>query len=293
VSYPIFIIGCPRSGTTILGEFFANSKNCDYYNEIDIWNTYKPKNMEISHTMEKIISITRKNATVSMFFKGLRIATRDLCQFLKITRKDFDDKKGQRLDENDVTHKITDVARSFLSGKYLVVKTTPNSLRIPFLRKMFPDAKFIHIVRDGRDVTCSLMNSPSNILWSYIKPPGWKEIKKKYKAIQRCAWQWKTTIDIINSDRSQVPDNDFIEIKYEELIAEPEKIIQQLFGKLGIDFEESHKQLCKKVQNKIKPTELSKFDRATVLDHSSRIERYKQELTEQEIDMIESILGYK
>lgn len=39
--------------------------------------------------------------------------------------------------------------------RYLIEKTPSNCLRIPFLCEMFPDAKYIHIVRDGRDVALS------------------------------------------------------------------------------------------------------------------------------------------
>lgn len=41
--------------------------------------------------------------------------------------------------------------------RVLVEKNPRHTLRIPFLKAIFPDAKIIHIVRDGRDVTCSLV----------------------------------------------------------------------------------------------------------------------------------------
>jgi len=36
---PLFIIGCARSGTSILGEFFENNSQCKYYFDEDIWDS--------------------------------------------------------------------------------------------------------------------------------------------------------------------------------------------------------------------------------------------------------------
>jgi len=47
---PIFIIGSPRSGTTVLGEFFETNSNCNYFLEVDIWSKKqeKPKGKRLS-----------------------------------------------------------------------------------------------------------------------------------------------------------------------------------------------------------------------------------------------------
>ena len=45
-------------------------------------------------------------------------------------------------------------------GKIFVDKTPRNIFTAETLHKTFPNAKFIHIYRDGRDVTCSLLTKP-------------------------------------------------------------------------------------------------------------------------------------
>ena len=45
--------------------------------------------------------------------------------------------------------------------KYVVEKTENNSLRIDFVNKIFPEAKFIFVVRDGRDAIASMLNRRS------------------------------------------------------------------------------------------------------------------------------------
>lgn len=56
------------------------------------------------------------------------------------------------------------------TGAHTVVeKTCANTLRIPFIDAIFPDARYINIVRDGRDVTASAMKRwRSSIDWPYL-----------------------------------------------------------------------------------------------------------------------------
>lgn len=53
---------------------------------------------------------------------------------------------------------VHDYFNSKLRGnKYIVEKTVSNSLRIPFTKKVFPNAKFVYLIRDGRDVVESVL----------------------------------------------------------------------------------------------------------------------------------------
>ena len=294
MSNPIFIIGCPRSGTTILGEFFENDNKFNYYREIDIWEKQLHPLLKkiFFYGISFILPFTRRSAKFSIFSKIIRQGIIDSLSAIKIL-PGYDNKiQGHRMNEKDVTPERYRIARSYLNeDKVLVVKATLNSVRIPFIKKIFPDAKFIHIIRDGRDVSCSLMNAPSGFFWSYIKPPGWKKIKKKYKGILRCVWQWKTTLDIINEDKKKIPNENFIEIFYEDLVTNPEKTIRVLFEKLDISFEKKHEELCNKVNNKVEKKFLAREDKTTIFDHPYRIGRFKDELSEDELSGIEETLG--
>lgn len=293
LSKVVFIIGCPRSGTTILGEFFQNNSNCSYYREIDIWE--KPLNSTAFNLYLKTISIitqiTRKHRRLTIFLQGIRQILVDFLKSIRFLSNKDNTNRGQRLTADDVLSEMEKKARSYLGEKNLVVKTNANSLRIPFLKKLFPDSKFIHIIRDGRDVICSLMNAPSGFLWSYIKPPGWKEKKKQYKGYLRCAWQWKETIEIINKDKKILSPEDYIEITYEDLVKNPESTMREIFKKLDIPFEQAQKDTCKKISNQVSKENLAIEDRTTILDHTLRIGRFKDEINNVELSKIEKILG--
>ena len=59
-------------------------------------------------------------------------------------------------------------------SKFLLEKTVSNSLRVPYVLKVFPNARFIHLIRDGRDVTESVLRQ-----WGEVREMSY--ILKKLK----------------------------------------------------------------------------------------------------------------
>ncbi len=121
----VFLIGCGRSGTTILGRLLALHPKIRYLNEpLDIWFAVEPRTDCLD------------------FFGG-----KGLCH----------------LDEGDVNRVSASRARGLFGvlqalspGKLLVEKLPSNAWRLRWLKALFPQARFIHIVRDGRDVVRSI-----------------------------------------------------------------------------------------------------------------------------------------
>jgi len=91
---------------------------------------------------------------------------------------------GQRK-ENDAleAHDLTEDNRNLIlkqfnkisdGSPFLLEKTVSNSLRIPYVLKVFPDAKILHLVRDGRDVVESVMRQ-----WGEVRDAGYFVKKMK------------------------------------------------------------------------------------------------------------------
>jgi hypothetical protein len=59
-----------------------------------------------------------------------------------------------------------------LGAPFLIEKTVSNCLRIPYVNAVFPNAKFIHLVRNGLDVVESAYRQ-------WTAPPNWRYIRKK------------------------------------------------------------------------------------------------------------------
>ncbi|MCX2977394.1 sulfotransferase [Candidatus Marimicrobium litorale] len=289
----IFIIGAARSGTTLLAkEIFASDNRFCYTGEVDFLWRY-----------------------------GAGYRAGDL-------RRDASDRHLSYI-------------RSWMSefaeangGKIVVDKTPSNCLRVPLLRKAFPDAKVIHIVRDGRAVAFSAREEWTAVgkysldsadfrkssklnqlrdLWvrrlrlrdrlrnfySFIELgaelpkayrsisrivspgrqrlwgprfPGVRELMREMTALEVCALQWEFCVKQAHSDcLKQFPINYHL-LRFEDLIATPEKCIDELYEFLGI----------------ASPKTVKTLEQVKISD---RPDSWRQHLNRDEIDQLNLILG--
>ena len=110
------------------------------------------------------------------------------------------------------------------SGKAVWVDKTPNNAeRFGFVRRHFPYAKLVHIVRDGRDVVCSLRQTPFAKL---DHAPS-----ESVAAAQRCAVRWRAAVQAAQRFRR---DPRYYELRYEDLVREPEATLRPLLEFLGL-----------------------------------------------------------
>jgi len=102
--------------------------------------------------------------------------------------------------------------------------------RIGFLSEVFDDAKFIHVIRDGRAVANSFINigfwrgwgGPENWRWGPLSKAYQDEWNKHDQSfIALAAIQWKILMDSAEMAKTYVEANRIMEIQYEQLCAEP------------------------------------------------------------------------
>jgi hypothetical protein len=209
---PIFIVGAPCSGTNIFYRTFAKHPDLAWISNIT-------KKVPSSLLMTRVI----------MLFRNDHRPTEANNIWQKFTGDD-----DEFLNRDDVTA----AARKYLSkvlqnnlqlfNKPRFVNKCPgNSVRIEFLKEIFPDAIFIHIIRDGRAAAYSIMRSRlehSGSYWS-VKPPGWQALLK-LPLIDACALQWKMTVESILQSAKKLPRGQYMEVKYEEFVARPSEIFE-------------------------------------------------------------------
>ncbi len=100
-------------------------------------------------------------------------------------------------------------------------KTPKNTFYLNWIRKLYPNAQFIHIIRDGRDVVKSYMNASF-----------WKH------GIKEAAIDWMEAVDSGIALRN-LPNNRYFEIRYEDLVNNPEIEIPKICSFLNIQFDET------------------------------------------------------
>ncbi|WP_373654769.1 sulfotransferase family protein [Thiohalorhabdus methylotrophus] len=97
-------------------------------------------------------------------------------------------------------------------------KTPYNCVALPSLLNTFPDAQFVHIVRDGRDAVSSAIRAGI------------------YDDIEEAARRWEKDVRACRDLGLQLPDEAFLEIKYEHFVTYPDSKIKELCNFLGVTY---------------------------------------------------------
>ncbi|WP_223462055.1 sulfotransferase family protein [Pseudomonas sp. A-R-26] len=107
-------------------------------------------------------------------------------------------------------------------GKTWLIEQTPwYGQRLDLVSRIFPNAKFIHVVRDGRDVALSFARTP----WWHASP-------------RLNLSRWQREIKKIALDAAFYLDaSAYLEVKYESLVANTEFELERICEFLGIDFD--------------------------------------------------------
>lgn len=203
----------------------------------------------------------------------------------------------------DITPQKKAKLRSWMAcykkGNKMIVEKNPRHIvRLPLLKSIFPEAKIIHIVRDGRDVSCSLKNGLCGKTWAHVKPPRWQEIEKSYEGMIRCAWAYRDTMEIAIKDLTTIS---HLKVRYEDLLADPAKVAARIMRYLELPLHENVVKFCSKIQDEMSGSYIAKHQtRWYTQDHLNRIGRWKENMTEEEQKDVETILdpvlkyfGYK
>ncbi len=104
-------------------------------------------------------------------------------------------------------------------------KTPRNIARIGEAFRMFPAARFVHVLRDGRDVACSLRTHPRHkVVDGKLVPLD------TWKPIAGCARRWVRDIE---GSRRWWGDPRFHTLRYEDLVLDPRTVLERLMAFLG------------------------------------------------------------
>lgn len=208
-SEPIFVVGMPRSGTTFFQRVItAHPDLCT--------TTRATREFPTSVTLSRLMRLLGKPDTPG---EGGRIWDRHL-------RHDHD-----VMTSDDVTERsrrfylaVLDTHLRFYRKKRFLARYPANGLRLGFLHAIFPDARFVHLIRDGRAVCQSVLRMREQDgtidTWWGVRPPNWRELAER-PPVESCARQWTEVVEMIRSSGSRLPDGQYMEIRYEDLAANP------------------------------------------------------------------------
>lgn len=230
---PIFVIGCSRAGTTMVYKTFSYSSYLGSLNKEthDFWVKLHPlaeRNWE-THAIDENLANDRDRKIVTRFFFTM-------------------------------------------TGKRRIVdKNNQNGLSVLYLFRLFPDAHFVYIKRNPGDNIDSLINGwnkadefgswaddlPEEIAidngkyrrWCFFLARGWRNLTKA-TIEEVCAFQYKAINEAILSAKEQIPPEQWHQVDYETLIANPVVEFKKLLEGCSVPFDNAIEQHCRTVLDK-------------------------------------------
>ena len=115
------------------------------------------------------------------------------------------------------------------SGRRLVLKTPVNQGRIPSLLRMFPDAKFVHIVRDPFVIFQSMLHMHKKVLPQFqLQEFDWRAVEKFIVD------SFVATMERFMEDSQAIPDGNLVEVKFEHLERDPVGELGKIYSGLRL-----------------------------------------------------------
>ena len=149
----LFIVGCARSGTTLLHRLVDAHPLVAIIHETH-WITKRFKEPAVTPEM------------VSEMVEHKRFAS------LGVGREEFEDLLGEPVSYRRFLGGLFELYAEARSKPLVGDKTPSYVTSIPKLHALWPEARFVHIVRDGRDVCLSVMNWKKRAALPAATPPG-------------------------------------------------------------------------------------------------------------------------
>lgn len=279
IDRPIFIIGPFRSGTTILEKIIAEHPEVAHFMYItNVWylapvTGYSTINLLLAlGVVDRDSMLAVHNPRIeymilspyecewvwSQSSKGL---WEDKCRDVTVG-EDFSDPSYKRyLRSMFQRHMLVQHASRFLS------KNPVNCLRIGYLQKHFPDARFVTIVRNPLDTVLShyraamrmesiFHNDPEtkhmlqdrlhmDLLSMVIKTRNYDEslaLNQEHRLLG-IANQWSDMQAMVMQSVSEIPGNDkqVLSLRYEDLMDSPLKTLKQIWSFVGLDDEHANR----------------------------------------------------
>lgn len=195
----IFVIGVPRSGTTWLFDMIA------------------------AH--DDVVSLNGSNTFLQQYVFPLK--TRYHRERETFTQKGFTRGLPSKLSESEFEKLILGFIQSFYerlpaNRGFYVEKATDLTSEIHKIRKYMPNSKFVHVIRDGRNSTLSRIKNRKSL----GKPFGVKDLHEG-------ATSWRKQI-LEARENSAGFSADMIEVKYEDLLKDPEHYLGLIFRHVGL-----------------------------------------------------------
>jgi hypothetical protein len=229
------------------------------------------------------------------------------------------DRMYKRIEASELTESIRMRIRNHFrkkahkyKGRHVIDKNTHNSLRVDFVKAIFPESPIIHIIRDGRAAAASFrIRWQQPLDWKYIlrerafpikevpyflsrqirynwhryfsgekraklfgvEFDGIDKMLETHSLLEVCGRQWLECVNAILTSSERLSPDEYIEVRYEDIIRDPEHELRRLFDFLEIEHLDEVYKLAKRYVR------------------SAGSDKWKRQITSQEIELLNAQIG--
>ena len=277
---PVFIIGNPRAGTTLLRLMLTRHSRIHIPPECGfaVWlqGTFGDWN---GTDCENRLDAFLADLAASRKFETWELPAATLRAFLSDRRPaGYSDLVSAVYDYHAAAHGK--------AGCRWGDKNNFHLHHIPDIRALFPDVRFIHIARDPRDVACSYRELNRRQMHSPYQPNLPDDISE-------IATQWAQNIRTIRNAFDGFQWEHVFEIRFDDLVRQSEKTLSAACQFLGEDFEPAMLRYYESNRRRsLEPKEFLLWKEKTLEPpRIDRAERYRKELTDDEIRAVSGMAG--
>lgn len=265
-SRPVFVLGCPRSGTTVLYHMILSSGDfAGYAFESDTFRILGPK-------FPGLTSLRNRKRLLEFWLRSSNGAQSGL------DRSDIESRiYGECRNIGDFLRIVMEEMCRKQGVRRWAEKTPDHILSLAEIKRLIPDALIVHIIRDGRDVALSLAN------FGRIQP----YIYARGSPLLSFGVYWKWLVQKGRTTGRQIG-SDYYELHYESLIGAPRETLSKLGEFIGHDLDYDRIDEVR-VGSLSRPN--SSFEKSSSVTDFNPVERWIKQFPPDKLASFESMVG--
>jgi hypothetical protein len=233
----VFIVGTGRCGSTFVHEVLARHEAMGFVSNIE-------DNLPLINTLGRWNNALYRSPLGSFTRKGsLRFAPSEAYRLISKEVSPIYADPCRDLVASDVTPWLERRFRDFFERRAIAQAKPVFSQkytgwpRIGFFARIFPEARFINVVRDGRAVANSWLQmpwwggyrGPENWLWGPLTAEQQEEWRASgYSFPRLAALSWKILMTAFHHAESELGEDRYLKIRYEDILEDPEQQFERM-----------------------------------------------------------------
>jgi hypothetical protein len=256
IKQPIFVIGTGRCGSTIVFEALAQHERLGWFSNYNDWFPRSelaswmprifdlpllrrlPKGEKRQHQQGRAVLNTLLPNPSECYPKWEAMCGRKFRDEYLVCLQATDEER------RTVRRAVSRLLQLQRKERFAAKITGPP--RMYFLGSIFPDACFVHVIRDARAVVNSLLKvgfwkrsgARSRPKWNNGLPEGWESEWESYGATPAAlaAIQYRTIVELARSESRAIGPEKYLEVTYEEFVSDPKVLMQRIEAFAGLPY---------------------------------------------------------